>query len=89
MNTLDVLLGYKNRQVVLSEYQGDELLSRDGCFFDHIQSNDNSIEFIRDNQTVQKLIINHLSPIVQLSGFSHHYAIHHNGLRIELYFPSV
>jgi hypothetical protein len=88
MNTLDVLLSYKNRQVVLSEYQGDELLNRDGCFFDHIQSNEDSIEFIRDNLTVKKLIIDQSSQIVPLPGFSHHYAIHHNGLRIELYFPS-
>ena len=43
MNRLDVLLGYNSRQVVLSEYQGDELLSRDGCFFDYIQSNEDSI----------------------------------------------
>ncbi len=57
METLDTILGYANRQVVLTLVAELPVLL------------DTSPRF------------------VQLSGFSRHYAIEHEGLRTELYFP--
>ena len=85
--TLEVLLRYVNRQVVINVYEEDELLSKDGFLFDEICLDGNRIIFIRDKRVLQELMFDDAAQITQLAGFSRHYAIYHEGLRSELYFP--
>lgn len=85
---LETLTGYVNRQVVLNTYEGDELLSRDGFFFDEIRINPDCILFIRENQVVKKLNLEPSYHFDKLTRFTRYYAIdHQNGVRTELYFP--
>lgn len=87
LEKLEALLGYANRQVVLNVYQGDELLKRDGFSFDRIVLMRDRIVFIRDNRTVEELMLDDSPRFVRLSGFAHYYAIEQGGFRTELYFP--
>ncbi len=87
MKTLHVLQRYEKRQVVLSVYTDDELMSRDGFFFDQIGLNPDRIVFIHNNRTINEIIIDPSFQFIQLLEFSHYYAIEQNRLRIELYFP--
>ena len=85
--TLEVLLRYVNRQVVINVYEEDELLSKDGFIFNEICFNADCIQFIHDSRVIHELKVDDPIHLAQLHGFSRYYAIYHNGLRSELYFP--
>lgn len=55
MEKINILQGYANRQVVLSVFWEDELMTRDGFLFDRIQQNSDRILFIRNNRTTKTL----------------------------------
>jgi hypothetical protein len=78
---------YKNRQVIINEYMEEELIKRNGLFFEDVLISQSSISFIKSGVTVYELILPNKHLILKDDSFPNSYIIEGEKDRIEVYFP--
>jgi hypothetical protein len=82
------LIKYKNRQIVINEYENEELTSRDGFFVERIVMNRDSIQLISADLILYQVHLNSDSEIRRDNRFLNFFHIEvDQQLRIEIYFP--
>lgn len=87
MMSVEALLKYKQRQVVLNFYDDDALSNREGFPFDYIEVTDTMVRFIQADQR-RYSIDRELFPFFQvLSDFKNYFSFYNDHSRVELYFP--
>ncbi|MFD2444783.1 hypothetical protein ACFSO7_12485 [Bacillus sp. CGMCC 1.16607] len=84
---LSDLLKYKNRQTIINEYKDEELVKREGIFFDEMNTIDQSIKFIKDGTIRHQIELPNKFTIRKDSSFSNFFTIEWNDTKIEIYFP--
>ncbi|MGP3560219.1 hypothetical protein [Geobacillus sp. BK01] len=81
---------YTNRQVVVNFYEDDELVARDGFFFDYMERSDQVLTFFKNGQARLSIPLADYPDHHVLKSFSRYYRLEHSCFRraVELYFPS-
>ena len=85
---LDLLMLFKDRQVVVNTFIDDELKNKDGFIFDHVEILDRSITFLKDKQTVYSISLEIYPNFQALEDFKNYFSFSNdNNDKIEIYFP--
>lgn len=84
---ISFLKKYANQQVVINFYDDEELVKRDGIFFNRIEVTKHHLKFIREEQCELSLsIINY--PTFQVNdNFKNYYTLLNESSYIDIYFP--
>lgn len=85
--SIRILESFSNRQVVINTYLEDELFDKTGMFLDNIETNDQSVNFIRNKEIIYTIDRNKYPNFKYLEGFNDYYELSNNKERIEIYFP--
>jgi len=89
VGVLSLLTTYKNRQVIINTYEDDELVARDGFFFDTIERSAVDLTFFKDGKPCFIVSLQqypHSRILPDFSGYFQLYSTEQNQ-KIELYFP--
>lgn len=84
---LNVLVTYKERQTIINEYLDEELINRNGFHFDKIETENNSILFLKENTPLKRISFPAHSTLMKDCQFSNLYVIEWDLTVIEIYFP--
>lgn len=82
-----VLTRYCHRQAVLNFYDDDELLNRDGFFFENIKITDNKILFLNNGLTKAEINLIPFTTFAASNEFKDYYVLKNEISTIEIYFP--
>lgn len=83
-----ILANYRNRQVIINEYQEEDFLeNRTGFHFETIVVTENSILFQRMNNNDFILTLEKTSCFVANDDFQNYYILKNDSNRVEIYFP--
>ncbi|MBB6282519.1 hypothetical protein [Geobacillus subterraneus] len=85
---LSLLTEYRHRQVVVNFYEEDELVARDGFFFDGIERSDGLLSFIKDGRIRWSIPLDDYPSYEAVHDFPRHYRFYGQHRAVELYFPS-
>lgn len=86
-DSIQILESYSSRQVVINTYLDDELIDKTGLFLDNIETNENSVNFIRNKEIVHTIDRNKYPNFKYLEGFNNYYELSNEKERLEIYFP--
>lgn len=86
-NSIKVLESYNNRQVVLNTYFEEELLDKTGLFLDNIETNTDSVNFIKNDKIIYTIDRSKYPNFKYLEGFNNYYEFSNDKERLEVYFP--
>ncbi|CAG9607114.1 hypothetical protein [Pseudoneobacillus rhizosphaerae] len=84
---LNRLVKYKERQTIINEYHDDELVNRCGFHFDKIQTDNNSILFMKECKPLRQIDLPAHFKIRKDSQFPNFYVVEWDVSVIEIYFP--
>ncbi len=85
---ISILSNYRNRQVIINEYQEEDFLeNRTGFHFETIVVLENSISFQRKNNNDFILKLEKTSCFLANNDFQNYYILKNGSNRIEIYFP--
>lgn len=87
LKELAKLRTYRNRQVVLTYFEDEQMQKRNGFFFDLIALMPGKIAFWKHEKMLATIDIEESSTFYQLHDFPHYYAIETKRNRVEIYFP--
>jgi len=85
---LSLLTEYRHRQVVVNFYEEDELVARDGFFFDGIERSGSMLSFIKDGHIRLSIRLDDYPRHRTVHDFPRHYRFYSQHRAVELYFPS-
>ncbi|GGJ66658.1 hypothetical protein GGR02_001614 [Anoxybacillus voinovskiensis] len=90
MDVLPLLTTYTNRQVIVNTYEDDELVARDGFFFDTIERSAVALTFLKDGKPCFIVSLQQYPHSRILSDFSGYFQLYstEQNQKIELYFPA-
>ena len=86
-NSIEVLKNYKDRQVVINQYEDEELVNKDGYFIDYIQIKNNRIELIKNNEPIYSIDLNFFSSFKILEDHHNYFSVSGKNKKLEIYFP--
>ncbi len=81
-----VLCQFKNRQVIINHYVDEELISRDGFFFDRVDISENKISIIRNDLPLWSINISSFS-FHTGDSFKNFFRLLKGDVEIQIYFP--
>ncbi len=87
LNKLDSLKRFKNQQVIINFYEEEELIQREGLFFDSLQIVGRQIQFIKGSTIVLSIPFGGYMNFSQRTEFKNYYSLEKGNKRVELYFP--
>ena len=88
INTLNNLSSlYYNRQAVLNFYDDEELIKRDGFFFQTVVITEKEIRFIDENSLIAMIDITQFTSFETSKDFKDHFFLQSATSAIEIYFP--
>lgn len=87
LTTVQSLIQFKNQQVIINFYEDDELVKREGFFFDSIHIVDSQLQFTKSESLIFSLPLEIGINFSQQYGFKNYYSIIKGADRVELYFP--
>lgn len=87
LNKLYSLNQFKNQQVIINFYEKDELIQREGLFFESIQIVNRQIQFSKGGTIVLSLPFGEYMNFTQRTEFKDYYSLEKGSKRVELYFP--
>jgi hypothetical protein len=80
------LTKFQNCQVVVNTYSDDELIKRDGFWFEQINVDQGFLHFFKEGKVVFRVQIEGKT-IKKEPVFKNYFSINENSQRIEIYFP--
>lgn len=86
-DAIKILESFNDRQVVLNSYLEEELLDKTGMFLDNIETNEKSVNFIRNKEIIYTIDRNKYPNFKRLEGFNNYYELSNDKERLEVYFP--
>ncbi len=78
---------FKNQQVIINFYEEDELVQREGLFFESLQIVDCLLQFSKEGMIVFALPFDGFMYFTQRTEFKNFYFLEKDNKRVELYFP--
>ncbi|WP_102275254.1 hypothetical protein [Cytobacillus massiliigabonensis] len=86
LNIINSLIQFKNQQVIINFYEEDELIQREGLFFESIQIVDYQVQFSKGGIIVFSLSFEGYMKFSQRTEFKNYYSLEKDSQRVELYF---
>lgn len=87
ISKLQSLSQFKNQQVIINFYEEDELVQREGLFFESIRIGDCRIQFCNEGIIIFALPFDGCMNFTQRTDFKNYYFLEKDNNRVELYFP--
>ncbi|MED1467836.1 hypothetical protein [Bacillus salipaludis] len=78
---------FHHRQVVVNTYVDEELVKRDGFWFDEMIMNGSTIAFIKEGKTVNVIELPKGIILKKEEVFKNYYSLNIENKKIEIYFP--
>lgn len=83
---LEELTNFHDQQVVVNTYVDDELIKRDGFWFEKIQEENGLLQFFKEGHVISSIEIK--GRLVKKEPvFKNFFTVNENVQRIEIYFP--
>ncbi|WP_017755495.1 hypothetical protein [Calidifontibacillus oryziterrae] len=83
----EVLTTFENRQVVVNVYEDEELVKREGFFFDSITISERNINFVKNNTNKLSIEYTPFNEFVKGDTFKDYFILKNGNNYIEIYFP--
>jgi hypothetical protein len=77
---------FQNRQVVVNTYLDDELIQRDGFWFEQIKVDHRFLQFLKNGSIILSLEIEG-KVLKREPVFKHYFTVNDHNKKIEIYFP--
>lgn len=87
LKDIKMLLRFNNQQVIINIYQEDELIQREGLFFESVTLIDNKLQFQKGSKLLFSLPLKNFTSFTQQQDFKHYYSLENEESRVDLYFP--
>lgn len=87
LKDIKMLLRFNNQQVIINIYQEDELIQREGLFFESVTLIDNKLQFQKGSKLLFSLPLKNFTSCTQQQDFKHYYSLENEESRVDLYFP--
>jgi len=85
---LEKLKLFKNRQVVINTYEDEELISKEGFFYDNVEVKTDKVEFIKNNNISYTIHFQKYPYFKEMDGFKNYFSFSNfNNDKVEIYFP--
>lgn len=78
---------YRNRQVIINEYEDEELIRRDGFMFEDILVESSRILFLKNTLFIYEFVLLNNHIVRKDKTFPNFYVIESGSNRTEIYFP--
>jgi hypothetical protein len=80
------IVKFKNQQLVVNTYHEDELIKRDGFWFEKVLEDQGELKFFKEELLLLSLNMNG-KEVRKEPVFKNFYTLNENNNRIEIYFP--
>jgi len=87
IENINALFHFSNQQVVINIYVEDELIQREGLFFESVTIVDNNLQFVKGGNIQFKIPLHNYRKLTQRSEFKHYFSLDNEDSRVDLYFP--
>ncbi|MBI0575925.1 hypothetical protein IEC97_01015 [Neobacillus cucumis] len=78
---------FHHRQVVVNTYVDEELVKRDGFWFEEIIMNGSTLAFMKEGKTVNEIELTDGIELNKEAVFKNYYSLNIEKKKIEIYFP--
>lgn len=86
-DAVQILESFSDRQVVINTYIEEELLDKTGMFLDNIETNEESVNFLRNKEIIYTIDRKKYPNFKHLEDFNNYYEFSNDKDRLEIYFP--